>query len=79
MNEMRFRTIAILTGVAVLIGIALLYRFAISDFVASREQLSYVIANKPWRPWARVIFSVIMGFLLIAGSIGFLKYKANKI
>ena len=77
-NDMKFRTIMVLTGIVLLLAVAWLIQFALSDFVSGPLGQEEIIATKPWRPWCRLIFSVIVVAIMIVGTIGFLKYKAEK-
>ena len=75
---MKYRTIVILTGVVLVLAVAWLIHFALSDFVAGPLEQEQILATKPWRPWCRLMFSVVMGVVLIVGTVGFLRYKAQK-
>ena len=54
-----------------------LVRFGLSDFWAGASPMNEILETKPWRPWCRAIFSIVMGALLIVGTVGFLKIQAN--
>ena len=75
---MTVRATLVLSGIVVLLAVAWLIHFALSDFVAGPLAQEHILATKPWRPWCRLVFSMVMGAALIVGMIGFLKYKAQK-
>jgi uncharacterized membrane-anchored protein YitT (DUF2179 family) len=57
----------ILAGAAVglFLGLGFLFWFGLSDFFGGGEHMGEVLEEKPWRPMARVIFSIVMAVILI--------------
>ncbi len=73
-----FNLTVIITITILLLALTWLFRFGISDFVMGMPPINNIWETKPWRPWCRAIFSIIMGAVLILATIGILKYQANR-
>lgn len=73
-DDMKITITGILIAAGLLVAIVVLLRFGLSDFAAPPLN-DDIWETKPWRPWARVVFSFVMISLLIGATGFFLKVK----